>query len=427
MESHCKCSCLLEIVKQDVFPALGCTEPVAVAYAAAVSRAYMQENPDSITIRVSKNIYKNGKFVTIPNTNKWGLDLAGALGYLYGDPENQFLVLKDIDQEAIDSAENLIKNGKIKLEYLEESPDIYVQIIVNSSGNVVEVELKDSHNHIEKVVVKGQTVYEGKLEKSQAKPTDFLKNMSFKEIREICETIPLEELEFIQDGIEMNKKAAAIGIEESMGLNIGHTLNKFMENGILSGDAPTKARILTAAAADVRMSGGAYPIMTSGGSGNQGIGVILPIVVVAEEKKVERAKLLRAIFFGHVINRYVKTYTGKLSGICGCAIAAGVGASAGISWMLGGNDYNISGACNNMLANLTGMVCDGAKETCALKLAASANEAVISAYLSNENVVLRKNVGIIGNSIEETIKNVGILAKECFNKVDNAIIGMIKG
>lgn len=224
----------------------------------------------------------------------------------------------------------------------------------------------------------------------------------------------------------MNKKAAHIGMTESIGLNMGYALNKLIKDGKLSEDAPTKARILTAAAADVRMNGGNCPIMTSGGSGNQGLGVVLPIVVVAEEQKIEREKLIRAIFLGHVINRYVKTYTGKLSGMCGCAIAAGIGASAGIAWMLGGNDENISGACNNMLANLTGMVCDGAKETCAFKLATSASEAVISAYLANENVVIRNNVGIIGNSIEDTIKNVGVLAKECFNKVDNVIIGMIK-
>lgn len=427
MECHCSYDYLVQIVKQDVFPALGCTEPVAVAYAAAVAREYLKGTLDNMSIRVSKNIYKNGRFVIIPNTNQWGLDLAGALGYLLGNSKNEFLVFKNVDEETISAAHELLKSGKVRLEYLEESPDVYVHIAARDSNNVVEVEIKDSHNHIEKIVVNGEIIYEGKMNAVSSKPVDYLKNMSFKEIREICESIPLEELEFIQDGIEMNKKAATIGINGSMGLNIGHTLYRLMENGVLGNDAPTKARMLTAAAADVRMGGGDYPIMTSGGSGNQGIGVVLPILVVAEEKQIDRERLLRAIFFGHIINRYVKVYTGKLSGICGCAIAAGIGASAGISWMLGGDDDNISGACSNMLANLTGMICDGAKETCALKLAASANEAVISAYLSNENVTIRRNVGIIGNSVEETIKNVGILAREYYNKVDNAIITMING
>lgn len=417
---------LLNIVKQDVFPALGCTEPVAVAYAAAVSRGYITESIDRMLISVSKNIYKNGRFVVIPNTNEWGLDLAGALGFLAGNSNDGFMVLENIDKETLQSAHEMIESGKVKVEYLEGTPDVYVDIKVNSSNNEVEVELKNSHTHIEKILVNGQVVYEEKMNSSNNISSDFLKNMSFREIRELCEAIPLKELEFIQDGIDMNKKTAHIGMTESIGLNMGYALNKLIKDGKLSEDAPTKARILTAAAADVRMNGGNCPIMTSGGSGNQGLGVVLPIVVVAEEQKIEREKLIRAIFLGHVINRYVKTYTGKLSGMCGCAIAAGIGASAGIAWMLGGNDENISGACNNMLANLTGMVCDGAKETCAFKLATSASEAVISAYLANENVVIRNNVGIIGNSIEDTIKNVGVLAKECFNKVDNVIIGMIK-
>ncbi|HHV45717.1 MAG TPA: serine dehydratase subunit alpha family protein [Tissierellia bacterium] len=427
MGCHCNYDYLLKIVKQDVFPALGCTEPVAVAFAAAVARGYLKGNLDNMLIQVSKNVYKNGRFVIIPNTNLYGLDIAGALGYLSGNPENGFLVFKDVDEVTIKAAHELIKSGRIKLEYLDESPDVYVHIAARDANDLVEVEIKDNHNHIERIMLNGEVVYEEKIDDVNCESIDYLKNMSFKEIREICESIPIEEFEFIQDGIEMNKKAAEIGIDGSIGLNIGHTLNRLVETGMLGNDAPTKARILTAAACDVRMGGGDYPIMTSGGSGNQGIGVVLPILVVAEERRIEKERLLRAIFLGHVINRYVKIYTGKLSGICGCAIAAGIGASAGISWMLGGDDDNISGACNNMLANLTGMICDGAKETCALKLAASASEAVISAYLSKENVTIRKNVGIIGNSIEETIRNVGMLTKEYFNKIDNGIITILNG
>lgn len=219
----------------------------------------------------------------------------------------------------------------------------------------------------------------------------------------------------------MNKKAANVGIRDKNGLQIGSTLTKLNEEGKLSIGVPMKARILTAAAADTRMGGGSNPIMSSGGSGNQGIGVILPIAVVAEENNVDEETLIRAVFFAHCINKYVKIYTGKLSSMCGCAIGAAVGASAAISWMLGGNDKQISGACNNVLANLTGMICDGAKESCALKLSTSAEEAVIAAYLANENIIVSSKTGIIGQSIEDTIKNVGILCKdsifqmECLN------------
>ena len=166
--------------------------------------------------------------------------------------------------------------------------------------------------------------------------------------------------------------------------------------------------------------------MTSGGSGNQGLGVVLPITVVAEENHIEKERLVRAIFFAHLINKYVKIYTGKLSAMCGCAIAAGMGASAGISWILGGNDVQISGACQNMLSNLTGMICDGAKESCAFKLSTSAGEAVLAAYLANEDIIVRSNTGIIGDSIEGTIKNVGTLCRDGFTEIDSEIIDIIK-
>lgn len=426
MEHNGKIDRLLKLVKKDVFPALGCTEPVAVAYAAAVLKKYLTETMDYMLIRVSKNIYKNGRFVIIPNTDEWGLELAGLLGLLAGNPDDKFMVLKEIDKDIIKSAHDILDLGKVKLEYVEDSPDIYVNIVVKSLDEKVEVELKDSHTHIDNIKVNEQTVYEDKLDDNNDISFDFLRNMTFKEIKNVCEEIPSKELEFIEEGVKMNKKAAKRGLKENKGLNIGATLTRLMEDGKLSENAPTKARMLTSAAADIRMGGGSCPIMTSGGSGNQGLGVVLPIVVVAEKHNIEKENLLRAIFFGHVINKFVKIYTGKLSGVCGCSIAAGIGASAGISWMLDGNDEQISGACKNMLANLTGMICDGAKETCALKLSTSAEEAVISAYLANENIIVKDNVGIIGDSIENTIKNVGVLCKESFNYVDRAIVDMIK-
>ena len=417
---------LLNMVKQDTVPALGCTEPVAVAYAAAMAKKYLTGTIDNIEIIVSKNIFKNGKSVIIPNTNEWGLDLAGALGVIGGNSDNCLMVLKDIDDDTIETAHRMIKDGKIKVDYIENTPDIFVNIVVKSSKELVEVILANNHTHIEWVKVDGEIVFEKSLDKEDKISADFLKKMTFKKIREICETIPFEELKFIEEGIEMNKRAAERGMKEGKGLKIGATFKKLQEEGKLCADAPTQARILTAAAADIRMGGGDCPIMTSGGSGNQGLGVVLPITVVAEENHIEKERLVRAIFFAHLINKYVKIYTGKLSAMCGCAIAAGMGASAGISWLLGGNDVQISGACQNMLSNLTGMICDGAKESCAFKLSTSAGEAVLAAYLANEDIIVRSNTGIIGDSIEDTIKNVGTLCRDGFTEIDSEIIDIIK-
>jgi len=426
MEQDLLINKLLNVVKQDVFPALGCTEPIAVAYASAIAKKHFQRTLDNMLISVSKNIYKNGRFVIIPNTNEWGLDLAGALGFLSGNTENGFMVLENIDERLIESAHEMISSGKIKVQYLNHTPDVYVNVKVSGDNCSVEVELKDSHTHIERITVNGQAIYEADKITKDSMSLDFIKDLTLKDIIEACERVPLDELQFIEDGIEMNRKVAEVGISEEIGLSIGQTYVKLLKDNRISLDAPTKARILTAAACDVRMSGGSFPVMASGGSGNQGLGVVLPIVIVAEEQGVDREKLLRAVFLGHLINRYVKTFTGKLSGMCGCAIAAGIGASAGITWMLGGDYDSINGACINMLANLTGMICDGAKETCALKLSTSASEAVISAYLAKENIVMRKNVGIIGDSIENTIRNVGLMSKECFSSVDSMILDIIK-
>ncbi|MBU5439243.1 L-serine ammonia-lyase, iron-sulfur-dependent, subunit alpha [Tissierella sp. MSJ-40] len=419
-------SYLLNMVREETVPAIGCTEPVAVAYAAAVGKKYLNVPMEKMNILVSKNIFKNGKSVIIPNTEEWGLDLAAVLGVVEGNSDDGLLVLKNVNQNSLHTAHRIIDEGRVTVNYLEESPDVYVEVCLAGTNNKVEVILKDSHNHIDKVIVNETIVYEGKSKENKRTSYSVLREMNFKDIREIAEEIPLKDISFIEEGIAMNRKAAENGISGKKGLKLGAALYKLQKDGKIYGDASTKARILTAASADIRMGGGDCPIMTSAGSGNQGLGVILPVMVVAEENDIEKEKLLRAIFLAHVINKYVKIYTGKLSAMCGCSIAAGIGASAGITWMLGGTDEEISGAAQNMLSNLTGMICDGAKETCAFKLSTSAGEAVLSAYLALEDIIVKPNIGIIGSSIEETIKNVGILCKDGLSYADNIIVDIIQ-
>ncbi|HLR34289.1 MAG TPA: L-serine ammonia-lyase, iron-sulfur-dependent, subunit alpha [Tissierellales bacterium] len=416
---------LLNMVKEDTVPALGCTEPVAVAYATSVAKKYLEGTVEKVRIYVSKNIYKNGKSVTIPNTKEWGLDLAAALGIIGGKSEEGLMVLKNINKNHIEEAHKILKEGKIKVEIKNPSPDIYVKAVLEDKVDIVEVVIINGHSNISSIKVNEKSIFKDKDAATNSNSVEFLKGLTFKEIREICEEIDIDDLIFIKDGITINKEAALRGIESSKGLGLGGALIKLKEKGKIPNDAPTKARIYTAAGADYRMGGGSCPIMTSAGSGNQGIGVILPISIVAEEHNISEERLLRAIFFGHVINKYVKIYTGKLSAMCGCAIGAGVGVSTAIAWMLDGNDEQISGAAQNILSNLTGMICDGAKATCALKLATSAEEAVLSAYLALENIIVEPKVGIVGSNIEETIKNLGNLSRNGFVKVDQVIIDII--
>ncbi|NFP90244.1 serine dehydratase subunit alpha family protein [Clostridium sporogenes] len=416
---------LLELIKDETKPAIGCTEPVAVAFTVATGKKYMQGKILKIELKVSKNILKNGKSVTIPNTEVCGLDIAGALGEICGDPEEGLFVFKNVNNEYLDKAKEMIKNKVVTLNPIEDTDPVFVEATLKGEKDEVVAILRGGHTNIEQVIVNGKIAFEkDNKNKKDNKDCDFIKELSLKDIRQITEDISIEKLDFIMDGIEMNKEAAKEGLKRQKGLTLGSSLLKLQEEGKIGKDSATIARILTAAGSDLRMGGGMCPIMTSGGSGNQGLCVILPINVVAEDIKAPKERLQRAVFFGHAVNNFVKKYTGKLSAICGCAIAAGIGATAGIAWLLGGKDKEIEGAILNMLANLTGMVCDGAKGSCAIKLSTSASEAVISAYLALNDIIVPNNTGIIGNTVEDTINNLGMLCKDGFYKADDVMLSI---
>lgn len=416
---------LLELIKDETKPAIGCTEPVAVAFTVATGKKYMQGKILKIDLKVSKNILKNGKSVTIPNTEVCGLDIAGALGEICGDSEEGLFVFRNVNNEYLDKAKEMIKNKVVTLNPIEDTDPVFVEATLKGEKDEVVAILRGGHTNIEQVIVNGKIAFEkDNKNKKDNKDCDFIKELSLKDIRQITEDISIEKLDFIMDGIEMNKEAAMEGLKRQKGLTLGSSLLKLQEEGKIGKDSATIARILTAAGSDLRMGGGMCPIMTSGGSGNQGLCVILPINVVAEDIKAPKERLQRAVFFGHAVNNFVKKYTGKLSAICGCAIAAGIGATAGIAWLLGGKDKEIEGAILNMLANLTGMVCDGAKGSCAIKLSTSASEAVISAYLALNDIIVPNNTGIIGNTVEDTINNLGMLCKDGFYKADDVMLSI---
>lgn len=417
---------LIELIEEDVTEALGCTEPVAVAYCANVAGGFVnRDKTTKIDVYTSKNVYKNGKSVKIPNTGACGLDLAATVGVFAEKSEHAMQVFGRADDEVIARAKAFVADGKVRVAYLEDTPGIYVRIELVAGEDRVTAELAHSHTHIERVVVNGETVLDNEKKDAADVETSFdMRSLSFAKLREIIDEAPFEKLAFTLDGVDVNMRAAMEGLK-GYGSKLGKTLNELKKTGVLADHFVTDARILTAAAADMRMGGGNASIMTSGGSGNQGIGVILPIAVVAKEEGASDDKLARAIFFGHAINRYVKEYSGKLSGICGCAIASGIGASAGIVYLLDGTDEQIAGACQNLYANLTGMICDGAKESCALKLSTSAEEAILSAYLAKNGVVSEKGVGVLGNTIEETVLNIGKLSRKAFTHVDEEMLKII--
>lgn len=415
---------LINIVGEDSTKAIGCTEPVAVAYAANVASRYINNDDISkIILKVSKNIYKNGKAVKIPNTGNHGLDLAASLGAFTSESKKPFLVFSNLTDKEIDKARNFIKANNVDVNYIDNVPDIYIEARLITKDNDVTSIISNSHSHVSKIIKNGEVIIDNPFIKDK-KSSFSIKNMTFEQLAAIVRSMDINDIDFVLEGIYVNMDAAQEGLK-GYGLNLGKKLNELKENNILPDNFITDTRILTAAAADMRMGGGPLPIMTSGGSGNQGVGITLPIYMVAKEENLDDDTLARGLFFAHIINRYVKEYAGKLSGLCGCAIGAAIGSCAAIAFMLGGGEEEIAGACTNIFANITGMICDGAKESCSMKLSTSAEESIIAAYLALNGVVSQANVGIVGKNIEETIANIGKLSHQGFKTADEVILEII--
>ncbi|MDU7411847.1 MAG: L-serine ammonia-lyase, iron-sulfur-dependent, subunit alpha [Anaerococcus sp.] len=415
---------LINIVGEDSTKAIGCTEPVAVAYAANVASSYINNDDISkIILKVSKNIYKNGKAVKIPNTGNHGLDLAASLGAFTSESKKPFLVFSNLTDKEIDKARNFIKANNVDVNYIDNVPDIYIEARLITKDNDVTSIISNSHSHVSKIIKNGEVIIDNPFIKDK-KSSFSIKNMTFEQLAAIVRSMDINDIDFVLEGIYVNMDAAQEGLK-GYGLNLGKKLNELKENNILPDNFITDTRILTAAAADMRMGGGPLPIMTSGGSGNQGVGITLPIYMIAKEENLDDDTLARGLFFAHIINRYVKEYAGKLSGLCGCAIGAAIGSCAAIAFMLGGGEEEIAGACTNIFANITGMICDGAKESCSMKLSTSAEESIIAAYLALNGVVSQANVGIVGKNIEETIANIGKLSHQGFKTADEVILEII--
>lgn len=413
-----------KLLQSDVQLAVGCTEPVAIGFLAKEVRKGMDFDLQSVLLRVSKNMYKNGKSVTIPGTRETGLDLAAAIGLIRVHPGEGLMIFNDLAEDELAAAKKLLHSGAISMELAPDSPEVFAEITVLGEHNRIQARLAYGHDNLVYMEKDGRVVYRQEERSSENETQWHELNLSY--LMDFVETFPAEALSFIEEGIRYNFAAASEGLSNPYGLSAGAKLKALLEKKGICQDVSMKARILTAAAADMRMGGGLCPIMTSGGSGNQGIGVVIPIAVVAEQEGISDEQRNRGILFGHLMNELVKLHSGKLSGMCGCAIGSGVGAAGGIAWMLGGSEKEISAACNYMFADVAGMLCDGAKDTCALKLSTCAQEAILAAYLSVEGLTLRPSVGVVGENLDATIRNIGHLSKEGFSVVDQKMLEVIQ-
>jgi len=422
-----------DILEAEVAPALGCTEPVAIALAAAAAASLMPgKSIDSLEIWVDPNIYKNGIAVAIPGTQGLsGLDLAGALGALGGDPTRRLEVLATIDDTIVRRAKNLLKRKKVSVNLLKNRTGLYVKSIVQCGATTSEAIIEDLHDNIVALQLNGDPVLKNDLlvrrgssdgKTKLQRVEDWMKQLTLAELVALLDELDEVDFAFLEEGIQVNLRLAEYGLKHGSGLGIGKTLDRLVRQRLIQRDMIVAARILTAAASDARMSGVPLPAMSSAGSGNHGLTAILPIWAVKDYVKSDHQAILEAIGISHMITAYVKAHTGRLSAVCGCSVAAGAGATAGVTHLLGGTLHHIAGAITNLTEDLAGVICDGAKAGCSLKLATAAGTAVQSALFALQGVYVKSTDGIVAASAEKTMQNVGLLSSQGMIETDRTIL-----
>lgn len=419
---------IVQTLQEEVVSAMGCTEPVAVALACAKAKELIDfDTVDHVEVSVSPNIYKNGLAVGIPNTDEVGLYIAAALGLIGGISEKGLRVLEGIDEKDVLIAKEMLEKKKVALKIKDTTEKVYIEVVLSTNKGFSKVIIKGKHSRF--VYLENQKdvlldVNDEKVEDTASK--DMLYSLKIRDLIAAIDKIPFKEIEFMLDGLEMNEKVAIAGLSKKTGMGVGFCFRENIKKGILSDDLLNNAMMLTAAASDARMSGVSLPVMSSNGSGNNGLTAILPIVAYTNKFNVDDKKLAKAIAISHLINSYIKHYIGRLSALCGCGVAAGTGAGVAIAWIMGANEEQIDGVIKNMLANTSGMICDGAKVGCALKLATSASAAIQSALLATGNNIVPEKNGIIAATAEETIKNLGALSIKGMNITDDVILTVMK-
>lgn len=421
---------LVALLKKNVRPALGCTEPAAIAL--AVSRAQAESGGElrAVHVRLSGNIYKNARGVGIPGTSEYGIEFSVALALACGDWRKGLEVFAQVDDDAVRRAHDIMEKTPLDVAICDTGENFYIEAEVEGSDGSGRAVIAGGHTNIVLVQKDGQVVEEAPRETAAASPqpssaTPILKDMTIKDLRTAVEELPLEDIAFLIAGVPMNYRMAKVGLRERPGLGLGAALEQLMENGAIEANMVNKVRMYAAAAADARMAGLKMPVMSSAGSGNHGITAILPPYIVCRELNLDEEKLIRALALSHLVTISIKEFSGPLSPVCGCAIAAGVGAAVAVAWLLDCNDDQLAGVINSMSGTLAGMLCDGAKGGCAFKLATAASEAVLCALLARQNIHIGHGQGIVAMRPETTIQNMGLISAQGMRAVDETVIGVM--
>ncbi|AJR05405.1 serine dehydratase subunit alpha family protein [Photobacterium gaetbulicola] len=413
----------VETVKREVVPALGCTEPVSVALAAAVATRELNCAPTKIDAYVSPNLMKNGMGVGVPGTGMVGLPIAAAVGALAGDADAGLEVLRNITSQDVASAKAMLDTGVVSVGVADVSNILFAKVTVTGGDDSVTVIIADSHTRIVSIEKNGQPLFiADQADISQVTVREnIFEQATAQDIFEFALNAPLEDIDFISQAYALNDELSKEGLTGKYGLQIGATFQRNVDRGLLSGGLLTDILRRTSAASDARMDGAMKPAMSNSGSGNQGIAATMPVVVVAEHVKADHETTLRALMMSHLMAIYIKSYQNKLSALCG-ATTASMGAVAGMTWLLGGQFRHISNAICSMIGDITGIICDGAKTSCAMKVSSSASAAIKAALMALEGIRVTGNEGIVADDVDASIRNMSALANGAMTQTDVQIL-----
>lgn len=432
-----------KFLEENVKPATGCTEPVAIGY--ATSLAYNSlfgnlphgpcknipmpkfDSLKKIQLSIGKGVYKNAFSMAVPGTNcEKGIEIAAALG-LFLDHKKQLELFEDVDEDIFSKAKKIEKTNKIDISEVKDKSEFDIQVDLTydyeEERKTSSVRLKKFHDHISSIEVDGEILYKDENIEKENESIKVPNNLE--KMVKTAKDLDEEMIDRLYKGIEMNTELAEHSLENDYGIGVGKNLKSMIEKGDLSDELINRMKMKTAAAADARMGGIERPVMSTSGSGNQGITVLVPIGVVGEERDLSKRKQAEAAMLGHLVTKFSTEKSSHLSALCGCSVKAGMGATAALTYLLGGNVEEIKNSIKILAGNLTGMICDGAKEGCALKISTAAGETLESCLMALNGVEVPNDNGIVGRTAEETLENIGKISDEMAS-IDMKVIDILE-
>jgi len=414
----------IDILNHEMVKTVGCTEPTAIVIAAAQAKKYINGDVVHINVKASRNILKNAFSVKIPGTCSCGINLAAALGTMGLDPEKNLEILSDLKDEDIEKAKNMVDSGLVSVELAESQKKIYVEVGIETEESYSRAVIEDFHDNVVLIEIDGA---KKKLKTNpKALHEDVLKmdNVNLDSIIEFINCVDTAKLDMIKNCIAMNVNIGFEGLKNNYGLKVGKSIKSNIEGNVLANDYSSHAIALTAAGSDARMAGCNLPVMSNSGSGNQGISATIPVVAFAENITSNEETVLRAVTLSNLVTIYIKSILGRLSPLCGATISS-IGACCGIVFLMGGTSDDIKSSIQNSMGNITGIICDGAKSGCALKVATCTSAAFQSAICIMDGNYLSSTDGIIEDNPEDTIKNFAKIGNQGMFDTDKIVLDVM--